>query len=144
MTCVVIPSNLLILWLMQRVPLWGSSQRLAVCTCRVARSRTVMRQIVQAVPPVVVCWAVLSLERLQLGQTCNFCSKDHSLKIQFCRVILCQRVMLRHGFFLLWVSTPTFSLKGLAGAWLLLGPLCTLSTPSGETSCSSSLRIFRL
>ena len=33
MTCVVIPSNLLILWLMQRVPVWGSSQRLAVCTC---------------------------------------------------------------------------------------------------------------
>ena len=47
-------------------------------------------------------------------------------------------------FLPLCVSTPTFSLKGLAGAWLLLGPLCTLSTPSGETSCSSSLRIFRL
>ena len=33
------------------------------------------------------------------------------------------------------------SRKGLASAWLLLGPLCTLSTPSGEISCSSSLTL---
>lgn len=51
----------------------------------------------------------------------------------------------RHAvpWFLPVVGFHPFRSRVLAGARLLLGPLCTLS-PRGETSCSSSLRIFRL
>lgn len=47
-------------------------------------------------------------------------------------------------WFLPVVSFHPFRSRVFTGARLLLGPLCALSTPRGETSCSFSLRIFRL
>lgn len=77
----------------------------------------------------------LESEQLQLSQKCIFCSKNHSLKMPFCSVI--------HFFFPVVDFNADLFAQGL-GEWLLLGPLWSLSTPSGETFCSSSLRIFRL